>query len=54
MLTEADMIRIMSEKSSLAESLADTYIDNEARKLLNIDEQFEMQTCDFSYPDADK
>jgi hypothetical protein len=43
MLTEADMIRIMAEKYSMTESLADAYIDNEARKLLDIDELFEMQ-----------
>lgn len=52
MLTEADMIRIMAEKVGLAESVADAYIDNEARKLLNIDELLEMQDCDFSYSDG--
>ncbi|MCG6936688.1 MAG: hypothetical protein LJE83_00750 [Gammaproteobacteria bacterium] len=49
MLTEADMIRILAEKHRLAESVADAYIDNEARKLLNIDEQFEMQDYDFCF-----
>jgi hypothetical protein len=42
MLTEADMIRIMKEKYSLAESIAEAYIDNEARKMLDVDELAEI------------
>jgi hypothetical protein len=47
MLTEADMIRIMAEKYSLTESLADAYIDeefidDEAQLWYNSDEMTEM------------
>lgn len=48
MLTEADMIRIMAEKYSLAESIAEAGIDIEARRLLSIDELFEIHSYDFA------
>lgn len=51
MLTEADMIRIMAEKYCLAESLADAYIDNAARKIYDDDEYYEIHEYDIPYYD---
>ncbi len=52
MLTEADMIRIMAEKYSLAESVAETFVDEEAQDLLNNDELFDMINYDVSVSNA--
>lgn len=54
MLTEADMIRIMAEKYSLAESLADAFVDNETRNLLNTDELFEMHEYEVTCPEINR
>ena len=48
MLTEADMIRIMAEKYSLAESVAETFVDKEEQNMLNNDEMYELLNYDIS------
>lgn len=52
MLTEADMIRIMTNQYCLTESLADVHIDSDERRIYHDDRYFEVQEHEATFYDV--